>query len=407
MAERQTPPTRRSSGDRERRQAPLREEDERRQAVPRDGGERRQAPPRDGGERRQAVPRDGGERRQAVPRDGGERRQAVPRDGGERRQTSSRRTDVIRCENCGEDYSITYKRCPFCDERPGRGGIGGKRVANTRGGGYGRPVNPIQVAGLVISLILIISALFIVFRFIGAPLIHGGKTPGSQGSAGTSQSNGGSQSQPGGTSQQPGGSQSQPGGSSAQPGGSTVPPPQQPDDPQPPVSASVQSIKLNKTDMTLNPNEKTRLTATLSPAGASGTIAWSSSNTAIATVDASGNVTNVNTGTKKVSVTITAACGDVKAECIARCKPKNGTADPGTADPGPDDNVTIIQTTTGTVTNAQDGLRVRSGPGTTYDRIGSLDNGSKVTIQGEENGWYKIDYKGRVGYVSKEYVSAG
>ena len=113
MAERQTPPTRRSSGDRERRQAPLREEDERRQAVPRDGGERRQAPPRDGGERRQAV-----------PRDSGERRQAVPRDGGERRQTSSRRTDVIRCENCGEDYSITYKRCPFCDERPGRGGIG-------------------------------------------------------------------------------------------------------------------------------------------------------------------------------------------------------------------------------------------------------------------------------------------
>ena len=36
-----------------------------------------------------------------------------------------RRNDVIRCENCGEDYAITYKRCPFCDEKPGRaGGIG-------------------------------------------------------------------------------------------------------------------------------------------------------------------------------------------------------------------------------------------------------------------------------------------
>lgn len=30
------------------------------------------------------------------------------------------RNDVIRCEKCGEDYSVTYKRCPFCDERPGR-----------------------------------------------------------------------------------------------------------------------------------------------------------------------------------------------------------------------------------------------------------------------------------------------
>ena len=32
------------------------------------------------------------------------------------------RNDVIRCEKCGEDYSVTYKRCPFCDERPGRPG---------------------------------------------------------------------------------------------------------------------------------------------------------------------------------------------------------------------------------------------------------------------------------------------
>ena len=28
---------------------------------------------------------------------------------------------MIRCEKCGEEYSVTYKRCPFCDERPSRG----------------------------------------------------------------------------------------------------------------------------------------------------------------------------------------------------------------------------------------------------------------------------------------------
>ncbi len=75
------------------------------------------------------------------------------------RPSASRRSDVVRCEKCGEDYSVTYKRCPFCDERPGRGGVVGKRVANTRGGGYGRPVNPVQIVGLVVSLVLIIAAL--------------------------------------------------------------------------------------------------------------------------------------------------------------------------------------------------------------------------------------------------------
>lgn len=47
-----------------------------------------------------------------------------------------RNTDVIRCENCGEEYSTTYKRCPFCDERPGgqgRAPVGGRRVSGAAG----------------------------------------------------------------------------------------------------------------------------------------------------------------------------------------------------------------------------------------------------------------------------------
>ena len=46
-----------------------------------------------------------------------------------------RRSDLIRCDNCGEYYSVTYKRCPFCDERPERPGQpGGRRVPPTSGG---------------------------------------------------------------------------------------------------------------------------------------------------------------------------------------------------------------------------------------------------------------------------------
>ena len=64
------------------------------------------------------------------------------------KQAPPRRNEVIRCENCGEDYSVTYKRCPFCDERPGRGSRpvpSGRRVAN---GGRRGGVNPLQMAGL-------------------------------------------------------------------------------------------------------------------------------------------------------------------------------------------------------------------------------------------------------------------
>ena len=27
------------------------------------------------------------------------------------------RSETVRCENCGEYYATTYKRCPFCEER--------------------------------------------------------------------------------------------------------------------------------------------------------------------------------------------------------------------------------------------------------------------------------------------------
>ena len=123
-------------------------------------------------------------------------KQAPSRRGGASTQNAPRRNDVIRCDKCGEYYATTYKRCPFCDERPGRGGGSGRRVANTRGGGYGGPVNPVQVVALVISLVLIIAALFIVFTKL-LPLFTQDKDGGSS-SAGTSQSTsiGGSTSTP-------------------------------------------------------------------------------------------------------------------------------------------------------------------------------------------------------------------
>ena len=59
----------------------------------------------------------------------------------------------------------------------------------------------------------------------------------------------------------------------------------------------------------------------------------------------------------------------------------------------------------GIVVNVSTNLRVRSGAGTNYGVLGYLTNGSKVSITGENGSWYAINYNGKTGYVSKEYIS--
>ena len=50
-------------------------------------------------------------------------------------------------------------------------------------------------------------------------------------------------------------------------------------------------------------------------------------------------------------------------------------------------------------------LNVRSGAGTSFSKIGSLSKGSTVQIEETtSNGWYKIKYGTKYGYISKDYV---
>ncbi|MFD3446571.1 SH3 domain-containing protein [Microbacteriaceae bacterium 4G12] len=51
------------------------------------------------------------------------------------------------------------------------------------------------------------------------------------------------------------------------------------------------------------------------------------------------------------------------------------------------------------------GLNVRSGAGTQYGAIGLLSYGKKVQVSAEVSGWYKINYNGSTGYISKDYVT--
>ena len=80
-------------------------------------------------------------------------------------------------------------------------------------------------------------------------------------------------------------------------------------------------ITLNKSSASVEVGRTVQLSASLQPTGASGTITWSSSNSAIASVS-NGKVTGVAKG----NATITATCGSYKASCevtVTEAKPIN------------------------------------------------------------------------------------
>ncbi len=81
-----------------------------------------------------------------------------------------------------------------------------------------------------------------------------------------------------------------------------------------PADVSVTSITLNETGISLLEGENYQLTATVAPENASDkNVTWTSSNKAVATVDAKGKVTAVKTG--KATITATAKEGSKTADC--------------------------------------------------------------------------------------------
>jgi len=233
--------------------------------------------------------------------------------------------ETIRCENCGEDYSVTYKRCPFCEdedyERPAvrRKSGGGKRLAsNTKSGGYGRPRSQfMRIFALLLSLVLIVAAICIVLSIIRTIFHIGGPESDSPGTP-TEQAD---PSGPAGSDLPPGTTTPDP---SDTPG--TVEDPQG-SDPAPslPEVTLATDFSLSSSDITLfYSGEKAQLKATMIPAGTSGAVSWKSSNPAVATVSDTGLVTAVSVGTAKVIATM----GDVSKTCIVRCNFKTTSTTP-------------------------------------------------------------------------------
>ena len=52
-------------------------------------------------------------------------------------------------------------------------------------------------------------------------------------------------------------------------------------------------------------------------------------------------------------------------------------------------------------------INVRTGPGTEYERVAKFTTGKRVTILGQEDGWYHIGYETGEGYVRGDYIMQG
>ena len=93
----------------------------------------------------------------------------------------------------------------------------------------------------------------------------------------------------------------------------------------------------------------------------------------------------------------------------ANCQPTSGNTNPSNPLP---DNIPIDNGSSSPVGNwslqvhASPYLNIRSGPGTSFQRIGKAADGSYFEIiNGPQNGWYQIRFRGGEGWVSGEYVS--
>ena len=49
---------------------------------------------------------------------------------------------------------------------------------------------------------------------------------------------------------------------------------------------------------------------------------------------------------------------------------------------------------------------MRKGPGSKYKVIGSYRVGTKVTVLGSTGRWFKVSYRGKIGYIMKQYVGS-
>lgn len=229
---------------------------------------------------------------------------------------------LIHCENCGEDYSATYRRCPFCDEyaydyeedeRTSRSQNGGKRLANAAresdGGVW------LHTVAIIISLAIIIAAVWIVVTKL-MPLVQRGDidTVDAENAATAPPPSFEPTTPPAPT---PGIGEGEPDESTTSPAPNTpttAPTPTAP----PALSGEATGFSLSSEDVSLySKGEVWRPRVTFTPEGTTATVIWESDNPNIASVTTDGQVTAVSPGITTISAMLP---NGVTHSAIVRCR---------------------------------------------------------------------------------------
>lgn len=239
--------------------------------------------------------------------------------------------EQIKCPECGEMYSSTYKRCPFCEED----GDGARKISY-------RPTRHITDrhkglsarGGLIVVLVLVLGLLG--WYFFGGNTAKGNKPGGSVSATDKPATSDGqpavpASSQNGASSDpfyQPPDDTSSADTSSAEPsvpaeGGETATAPVEPQ-PTAEENVDVSGAALNREDFTLSgvgDSYRVKLT------GTEATPHWSIDNANVASLSADGTVTAVANG----RTTLRCKVGSRELTCIVRVNNTGRTAEPADA----------------------------------------------------------------------------
>ena len=148
-------------------------------------------------------------------------------------------------------------------------------------------------------------------------------------------------------------------------------------------------LALDRSEATLASGGSITLNASILPAVPEAAVTWTSSNPSAAPVSETGMVTNLYTGLGSRTVTVTASWNGLNSSCTVVCQQAQHV---------------------GSVTGAENGLNVRSGPGTSYTAVGGLRNGAQAVVLGYQEGWYQILFRNTagqaaIGYVTEQYFT--
>ena len=230
-----------------------------------------------------------------------------------------------RCPICGENYSDTYKSCPFCEEEAAlqrgnqlrRGGKGGKRASSGKKRGQPNLLSPVLVILILIMAALLVYLLFgdkIADKLAGdrtedpdteevtpQPPVVDDDEDGTAPEVGTDTDG---QDDADGT-----------GDADAQTDLSALP-----------ETLTMSYLGSPKTEFTMSVGDAP---IPLTASGGSGSYTWSSSDESVATVDADGKVSAVAAG----QATITVTDGSGKGTCMVRVKGGTGSGQTATTTP--------------------------------------------------------------------------